>query len=194
MAEHQHSRNVPETLSPLFLCISVNHQDYFSDHYFHREYVRNSPHGGKYRRHDNFRRLLKSIETYSTYIDRQDIIELTWNGVKSGPTQDLSVWQPLFKASGYHDIVLINATAQIALSHHLDDVVNKQISVAANVTVARQATALPAGKPSTSSEMFLAQAHINVEFERRMGLCTKTHSFPQSFVQAMILHKKSLSP
>jgi hypothetical protein len=46
-------------------------------------------------------------------------------------------------------VILLNATAQVALSHHLDDLRSQQMSVAANALVARQTTGeLSANDPS----------------------------------------------
>jgi len=112
---------------------------YFSSQYFHQQYLANSQYGGKYKRHHDFLRLLRSIEAYQTYVDHGDIVELSWQQVKSSSKQDLRLaLEPVFAARGYQELFLLNATAQLAMAHHLDDELSKQVSVAANTTIARQ--------------------------------------------------------
>lgn len=57
-----------------------------------------------------------------------NVVELRYSqadSIKQGLLQ-------LFKLTGYKPLILLDATAQIALSHHLDDEVSKQMSVAVN--------------------------------------------------------------
>ena len=126
-------------------------QEYRTSQYFHREYVKQHPQGGKYRQHKNFLQLLRAIEAYQLYIDHGDIVELSWpfsrrephqhtTGLESQSVLEIKRLEPLFAKNGYHPLTLLNATAQLALSHHLDDEISQQISVAANTSVARQHT------------------------------------------------------
>lgn len=127
-------------VSPLMQPVQYQGQPYFTSQYFHQQYLTNSHAGGKYQRHTHFLRLLRSIEAYQDYLERGDIVELTWQGVLTEGNQNRVSFQPLFQAAGWNPVTLLNATAQIAMSHHLDDELSKQMSVATNVTVARQAT------------------------------------------------------
>ncbi len=104
---------------------------YLTSHYFHHVY-RNENGGGKYAELKNFNKLIRSIETYEEYIYRGDIVELTYN--KDEITgSDL---EPVFKSTAYKPIMLISATAQIALTHHLDDEISNMVSVAVNEAAA----------------------------------------------------------
>lgn len=69
-----------------------------------------------------------SIEAYPTYVERKDIIELTWDDVKENGKNTDAKFASVFKSMNYNPIMLINATAQIALTHHLDDELSKEVS------------------------------------------------------------------
>lgn len=132
--------------NPLMQPVQHNGQDYFTSQYFHQQYLANSPHGGKYRQHSHFVRVLRSIETYGLYREQGAIVEIKW-GLGGAVSASDGVGIPfrdsyryLFQAAGWNLITLLNATAQAALSHHLDDELSKQMSVAINTTVARQAS------------------------------------------------------
>lgn len=121
--------------SPLMQPVSYNGQTYYTSQYFHQQYLANSPHGGKYREHSAFLKALRSIEAYPLYLEQGDIVERAYPQGKSlNP-----IWIQLYKSTGYQPLTLLNATAQVALSHHLDDAISQQISVAANTMVAKQA-------------------------------------------------------
>ena len=137
--EERVSELVPQ--SPLMQPVFYQGQEYFTSQYFHTQYVTNSPHGGKYRRHDSFLRLLRSIETYNDYVAQEAIVELPYKQAKTYQHQNgVSDFTPLFQAAGYRPLTLLNATAQVELSHHLDDELSKQLAVAASTMVARQMT------------------------------------------------------
>ena len=124
--------------SPLFAPVQYKDQTYFTSQYFHREYVTNSHYVGKYARHHNFARLMRSIPAYAVYVRHGDIAELSWRDISEEANPNLICLRTLFQAVGFQRLTLLNATAQLALSHHLDDVVSQQMSVAANTQVARQ--------------------------------------------------------
>jgi len=117
----------PQAVSPLMQAIQYNGGIYFTSHYFHVMYGNNG--GEKYARLDHFNRLIRSIETYKNYLDSMDIIELS--GKETAP--ELGA---VCKATKRNPIMLINATAQVALTHHLDDAVSKQASVSVNTKAA----------------------------------------------------------
>lgn len=148
--------------SPLMQPVHYHGQDYFTSQYFHAQYLANSPHGGKYRQHRHFLQALRLIDAYAMYCANLDIVELVWNDVKSG-TYNLS---SLFKTTSYNPITLLNATAQVALSHHLDDLASQALSVAVNRQAARKAPTLP----STAAQLaFLRDAHA---FLKELGALT----------------------
>lgn len=109
-------------------------------------YRNNSDMGGKYKRTGDFMRLVRSIETYPQYVAAGDIVELTRADAErasaSGETDaDIA---SVFKETRQQPIMLINATAQVALTHHLDDEVSKNASVAVNRKAVEQAHVVPA--------------------------------------------------
>lgn len=126
--------------SPLMQPVQWQGQTYYLSQFFHRQYLAGSQYHGKHTRFDSFMRLLRSIEAYDIYIAQGDIVELTWTRMKLDQPTFCGSFKPLFQAAGWNPLTLLNATAQIALSHHLDDAISQQMSVAANTAIARQAT------------------------------------------------------
>ncbi len=111
------------TPNVLHQLINYNGRAYFASQYFHHMY-RNENGGEKYTELKTFNRLVRSLETYGDYVERGDIVELVYGEEISGT--DLV---PLMKSNSYQPIMLISATAQIALTHHLDDAISKRASV-----------------------------------------------------------------
>ncbi len=127
--------NVTTLNNPLMQPIQYNGQTYFTGQYFHQMYRNNSDTDGKYKRTGDFIRLIRSIETYQNYVKVGDIVELTKDKAnpESGPASEADAKIALaFKATFGKPIMLINATAQVALTHHLDDEVSKNASVNVN--------------------------------------------------------------
>jgi hypothetical protein len=128
-------------------------QMYFTSQYFHQVYRQNCKDGGKYALLKNFNALIRSIEAYPLYVERDDIVELTREkaGLIPKPASDLiHHLEPLFKATFGKPVLLINATAQVALTHHLDDEISRRVSVSVNEQAATQATPfLPAIEAQT---------------------------------------------
>lgn len=122
---------------PLMQPVRYNGQEYFTSQYFHRQYQESAGLKGKYQRHHNFLKLLRSIEAYKLYIEQDDIVELTWGEMKEANPNRIQ-WQPLFHGTGYQPLTLLNATAQLALHQHLDDELSKQIAYTTNANGARQ--------------------------------------------------------
>ena len=123
---------------PLFLPVKYQGELYFTSQYFHQQYHANKPDGGKYSKLADFNRLIRSIETYQNYIDRNDIVEIKSKidiDLGGSETHNLRL---AYNSNNYAHIMLINATAQIALTHHLDDEVSKSISVTANESTAKR--------------------------------------------------------
>ena len=116
--------------SPLMQPVHYNGQTYYTGQYFHKMYRANADADSKYKRPSDFLRLIRSIEAYPLYIESGDIVELTWEQVKGDATN--AEIASLVRSNSYNPIMLINATAQVALTHHLDDEVSKQASVAIN--------------------------------------------------------------
>ncbi|MCK7581136.1 MAG: hypothetical protein MZV65_39570 [Chromatiales bacterium] len=137
--------------SPLMQPVQFNGQTYFTGQYFHQLYRTNSDADGKYKQTAHFLRLIRSIEAYPLYVESGDIVELTKADAESALASGQAdpILGSAFKATFGKPIMLINATAQVALTHHLDDEVSKQASVAINRRAA---------SPGKSTEPQLARA------------------------------------
>jgi hypothetical protein len=146
---------------PLMQPVTYQGQAYYTSQYFHRQYIANSQAGGKHRRYDHFIHVLRSIEAYATYVEHGDIRTLYWQQLKEEQPGNLGYFTSLFRATGYQPLTLLNATAQAALSHHLDDELSKQMSVAINTTIARQATRKAGLLPAEQAARELT-AHLDV--------------------------------
>ena len=151
--------------SPLMQPVAYQGQTYYPAQYFHQQYMANSQRTGKHRRYDSFMRLLRNIEAYALYVQRGDIVEVQWNRDKP---QECGYLKPLFQAAGYHPLTLLNATAQIEISHHLDDELSKQMAVASSTLVARQLTAQSAIDQYPEMQAIIDQAKAVI------ALATKT--------------------
>lgn len=142
-------------VSPLMQPIYLRDVEYFTSHFLHQLYRSNSPHGGKYQRHDHFIRLLKSLEAFSVYVEQGDVLILPSYkkaleiSPDSGEIKENNTLREAFRAINNHTLYLVSATIQIALTHHLDDEISKQISVATNTATARQL--------SQKSDLFLEE-------------------------------------
>jgi hypothetical protein len=172
--------NVLEPVNPLMQSIQYNGQEYYTSQYFHQQYKLNSVHGGKYQRHPNFLQAIRAIPAYEIYLSKKDIVELVWAKGKSG--NDLVI--SLFKSVSYNPLTLLNATAQLALSHHLDDELNKQISVAVNTTMATQQ-----GVHQLAELLPVEQAERELASHLRVGilLCVPEHIVQQEAVKMVYM-------
>lgn len=166
--------SLPVQHSLLMSLITFGDQDYRTSHYFHHLYVEQSPHGGKYRRHADFMRLVRSIDAFQDYCANHDIVELDWSTIKASNDvvkQNMRYWKSLFQAASWKPIILMNATAQLALHERLDDTLSKQISVAKNTQAARQESTVSKvllakqdmGTWKELAEMFGAPLHIALQ-------------------------------
>ena len=102
--------------------VQYNGQTYFTSQYFHQQYLANSQAVGKYQRHADFLRLLRSMESYTLYVQREDIVELAWIGrgkiadADSAFVNKIKHLENVFREIHYNPLVLLNATAQVAMS------------------------------------------------------------------------------
>jgi hypothetical protein len=130
------SANPLELQNPLMQPVQFNERVYFTSHYFHAMYKANL--GSKYVELKNFNKLIRAMETYNLYVEKENIIELSWSKIKKLGVPDLN---PLFESNSYNPVTLIDSVAQLALSHHLDDEISKTISVTVNESAAKRVTA-----------------------------------------------------
>ncbi len=149
--------NITPINNVLMQPIQYNGKVYFTSHYFHQQYRANSVDQVKYEALYNFNKLIRSIQAYPLYVERGDIVELT-----KGKTD--SNLESVFKATYGKPVMLINATAQVALTHHLDDEISKQVSVSVNAGAAKQ---LPAG---TSMPVIAKDARSKLQLAKMFGL------------------------
>lgn len=186
MTEHNHTIPAlthPNDPSPLMQPVDYQGQIYFTSQYFHRQYLEQSPHGGKYRQHGNFLQAIRAIPAYELYIASADIAEISWNAIKERNdvlNEVFIYFKILFHAAGYRPLTLLNATAQVALTHHLDDALSQQMSVAANTAIARQMT-----KRSVSDLLPTERAARELEALMQIGrlLQTPPHIVQQESVK-----------
>lgn len=116
--------------------IQYGEQIYLASHCLHKDYRNNSnPGGGKYAELKSFNRLIRSIEIYNKLIEEKDIVELEWSVAKDITGTDFA---PVFLATNYNPIMLVNITAQAELIHHLDDEISKQMAMNANKRATKQ--------------------------------------------------------
>lgn len=144
--------------NPLMQPINFNGQVYITSQRLHADYKSNS--GEKYEQLPHFNRLIRSIEAYQNYIDRGDIVELDWKSFKNQSDPNFGSVKLLFEATQYKPIMLINATMQLALSHHLDDEISKSMSVAVNTQAANQPKALKLKEVASEFKAALVLAQL----------------------------------
>lgn len=153
-------------INPLMLPVHYGDEVYFTSHYFHAQYLANKPEGAKYKQLPHFNRLIKSLETYSDYVSRNDIVELEW-GLITDP--DFGSVDHLFKETRKKPIMLISATAQIALTHHLDDEISRQASVNVNAKAAQPLdTHAALSDPATLRSMLLSYTEKVITLEAKV--------------------------
>lgn len=145
--------------NPLFQPVYYNGQTYFTSQYFHDQYHANKSEGGKYAKLSDFNRLIRNIESFPAYLDRGDIVELEYKYLKTLTDAVFAPVKALFKLNSFNPIMLINATAQVALTHHLDDELSKEISVHVNESAAAKAR-LPASHPREITSTFKAMLSL----------------------------------
>ena len=127
-------------LSALMQPVEWQGQIYFTSQYFHREYLINSQYGGKYQRHKHFVRVIKAIPIYADLVAIGNIVEISWDRIKTEADQILVQWKPLFEGTGYQPLTLLNAVGQEELFHHLEDEESKKRALASSTAIARQNT------------------------------------------------------
>lgn len=168
--------------SPLMRPVHYNGQTYFTGQYFHHMYRANSDADGKYKQTGTFLRLIRSIEAYPLYVENSDIVELTWDQVKNDSSN--AEIASLIKTNSYKPVMLINATAQVALTHHLDDAVSKQASVNANRQVAQLTTAVQNALP-VEEDQRAALTILDCQLKAAALLHVPTHIAQQESVKAV---------
>src|SRR2546426_256426 len=106
----------------------------------------------RHTRLDNFARVVYAIPAYPHYVQSGDVVVFT-------PEKCPQILRALLRGSQQR-LVLLNATAQAALTHHLDDPASKSMSYQINQRVA-QHTEPPALTPDALLKMAAeAAAHV----------------------------------
>lgn len=124
---------IAEDQHPLMQSLAWDDKVYFTSRRLHRDYLRNTVAIGdvpKYRRHDNYVRVIFSMPNFNILIDQKDILvpeKGILNACNDSRSQNLSeLLQPFFAANQGQRLVFLNATAQLELAHHLDDLLNQE--------------------------------------------------------------------
>jgi ParB family chromosome partitioning protein len=105
----------------------VQQLEYRTTYFLHQDYQTNSPNRGKYRRHDNFLRVLKRLEAFRLYVEQGDIVILqSWEHALTTASKYEEVVKnkalsDAFRAVNGRTLYLVSATIQVALWHHLDE-------------------------------------------------------------------------
>jgi hypothetical protein len=136
----------PEDTNPLMQPVEWQGQIYFTTRYFHQLYLAHMAEQGRkvtHKRHDNFLRVVRAMPIYHLLVERGDIVELLWTDFVA-QTQDMSfegiALRRAFEAVKRHRLILLNATAQLELTHHLDDEPSKTLAYVQNKLVAEVLT------------------------------------------------------
>lgn len=175
--------------NPLMQPIHYNGQVYFTSQYFHQMYRRNAEGWGKYGQLKHFNRMIRSIEAYENYIQRNDIIEITWNEAKKITSPDFG---PVFESVSYNPLMLINATAQVALTHHLDDAISKEMSVTTNEQVANQSNALPNISDPTLSALIQSLVELDQVKQQQEAIIQKTELLENRVQNVELQHRNGV--
>lgn len=122
-------------LNPLMHPVAINGLDYLTSQRLHADYIRNATERGekiKHRLPSDFARVIRYIPNYDMLIGKKDIICIEYSALMNNKSEHkqklLKLLEPLFKRTGYHALLLLNPTAQMELTHHLDDELNKEIA------------------------------------------------------------------
>ena len=102
--------------------ITIDGQAYLTTQRIHQDYIQNTRERGeqpKYVRHPDFVRVVREIPSYALYIVQRDILHYDWGTLKSAKSEAkqnlLCLLKPLFAASGYQPLTLLNEKAQLEL-------------------------------------------------------------------------------
>lgn len=139
--EHNDFPATPQA-HPLMQPVTYNGETRYTTQYFHAQYLHaHSDAPKKYQRHHDFLRMLRSLPLYADYVGLGHIAEIPYDKNRQDSLKQILL--QLYKATGYQPIVLLNATAQSELSHHLEDAMSKQLAHAANTVMATSASHQP---------------------------------------------------
>jgi hypothetical protein len=117
--------------SPLMRPVTIHGLDYLTSQRLHADYIRNATERKeqiKYTRHDSFSRVIRDIPNYDILLDQKDIIYLSWKECKANNDAVTRILRYCFEAGGHRPLLLLTATAQLELAHHLDDELNREIA------------------------------------------------------------------
>lgn len=137
MTDAYSTGNLPASPSPLMQPVAWEGQTYFTSQYFHRQYLANNAQANDapaYERHAHFRQMIESIPSLDRLIANADIVVLRWipkgqiTNSNSRLANKLNELRDIFAEVGHRTILLLNATAQVEMTHHLDDELSKEIA------------------------------------------------------------------
>ena len=185
----EHNKLGPQ--NPLMQMVQINEKRYYSSFRHHQDYLERSEVHAKYRLHRDFIRLIRSIDAWDIYLESSEAVELIWtsggkvSNAKSALLRNINEFPPLlrlmFKANGYRPLILLTATAQLALFERLDDTLSQQVSVAKNTQVAREQQ--DSRKPSSLFPVEAAARQLKSYLEIGAILETPLHIIQQIAVR-----------
>jgi hypothetical protein len=116
--------------------VTLGAQEYLTSQRLHQDYHANATERGekpKYKKHEAFTRVIKSIPSYPILLEHKDIVVIEWKKLKSGKNDVLTpnvrcLLSPLFIQNGHRPLTLLNRTAQTELIHHLEDELNQELA------------------------------------------------------------------
>lgn len=118
-----------DNANPLMQVIELDGREYITSYNLHTVYKANA--GEKYSKLKNFNRLIRNIETFNAYKEKGDIVEIKWDVLTAAKYRGSKI-ESLIISNSYNPIMLISKTIQVALSHHLDDAISKEVSMKMN--------------------------------------------------------------
>jgi hypothetical protein len=175
-------------VNPLMQPIMWQNGEFFTAHYFHDQYrhgLEERGEHGKHRQLKNFVRVIRMMPVYNKLIESQDIVVLEWEAVKSIKSEaipNLVQLKHLFQASGYQPIMLLNATAQLELTHHLDDELSKEIAYRHSKSTAQAQLGYGAQRREVADGL-----RAEIDLMQIFG-----HSPQQALIQAAFLVQKNM--
>lgn len=122
---------IDPTKDPLMQIITIYGKHYVTTQQVHADYLRNATERGekpRYRRHENFNRKVHTMPNKSKHIEQKDLLVLHWKDVKANKDVLTPILSQCFLATEHKPITFLTPTAQLELSHHLDDELNQEIA------------------------------------------------------------------
>jgi len=136
---------------PRMQLVSWRGKPYYTSYANHQWYLQNSQSAegkAKFRRHADFIRKIKKIESFPLFVERGDIVivlpDILSANADFALANEIKQLRDIFRVLSHPIIYLIGASFQLELAHHLDDTVSKETAYRHSTSTA-QAQALTSG-------------------------------------------------